>query len=57
MATTACTSTIYTYVIPASSTGGTATITPPKPIWSDATGVDDLQCGAVTLGGFNGLNN
>ena len=40
-----------------SSTGNVVTFTAPKPVYSDYSGTTDLQCNAVALGGFNGLNN
>ena len=61
MPTTACTS-YYTTVVTGIAnnvTGGTAIVTfsTPKPQWTDATNQQAIQCNAVALGGFNGLNN
>jgi hypothetical protein len=39
------------------TTGSIVTFTTPIPVWGTATNTTDLQNGAVTLGGFNGLNN
>jgi hypothetical protein len=52
----------YTYVVINSSSGacGTCTSTAqPHPVWSSNTNSADtiVQLNAVTLGGFNGLNN
>lgn len=62
MPTTACTSYYTTvvrgYVAGSGDTLGTVvTFNTPKPVYSDYSGTTDLQCNAVTLGGFNGLNN
>jgi hypothetical protein len=61
MASTACTSYYKTTIIgflPANPTGGTVvTFANPTPIASNVTGGTIYQCSAVTLGGFNGLNN
>jgi hypothetical protein len=66
MSTTACTSyytTVVTGYVPGTgaTTGTIVTFTTPKPVWSDnvsgAANVVSLQCNAVALGGFNGLNN
>jgi len=42
-----------------SFSGGTAPsgATAPHPIFTDANGVPYAQLNAITLGGFNGLNN
>lgn len=39
------------------TTGSIVTFTTPIPVWGTTTNATDLQNGAVTLGGFNGLNN
>ena len=62
MPTTACTSyytTTVTGFLPGSGTsaGNVVTFNTPKPVYSDYSGTTDLQCNAVALGGFNGLNN
>ena len=62
MPTTACTSYYTTRIIgflPGSgaSAGNVVTFTAPKPVWGDATNQTNLQCNAVAIGGFNGLNN
>lgn len=62
MPTTACTSYYTTTIIgflPGSGTsaGNVVTFATPKPVWGDTTNQTDLQCNAVALGGFNGLNN
>ena len=62
MATTACTSYYTTVVVgyvPASgvTTGNVVTFNTPKPEWTDSNSDKALQCNAVTIGGFNGLNN
>lgn len=62
MPTTACTSYYNTVVIgyvPGTGTtvGNVVTFNTPKPVYSDYSGTTDLQCNAVALGGFNGLNN
>jgi hypothetical protein len=61
MPTTACTS-YYTTVVTGIAnnvTGGTSIVTfaTPTPVWSNTTGGTINECSAVTLGGFNGLNN
>jgi hypothetical protein len=56
MPTTACTDNYYSPTIPLSSTGGTATVTPAKPEWTDGDKQRTIQCNAVTIGG-SGLNN
>ncbi len=33
------------------------TFTTPTPEWTNSTGQQSKQCSAVTIGGFNGLNN
>jgi len=67
MANTGCTDNIYTvnlvgYVPGAINADGTiVTFKTPKPVWSEAelTGASNMavQCSAVALGGFNGLNS
>ena len=63
MATSACTSSSYTTTIvgflPGSgaSAGNVVTFNTPTPEWSNTTGGTIYECNAVTLGGFNGLNN
>jgi hypothetical protein len=62
MPTTACTSYYTTTIVgflPGSgaSAGNVVTFTAPKPVWTDTNGVNSLQCNAVAIGGFNGLNN
>jgi hypothetical protein len=50
----------YTYVIINASSGACGTCTStlqPHPTYSDLTGGTVVQLQAVTLGGFNGLNN
>lgn len=66
MATTACTS-YYTvnlvgYVPGTGNTvGSVVTFNTPKPVWTDTDYTSPsqvaLQCNAVALGGFNGLNS
>lgn len=62
MPISACTS-IYTTTIvgfvPGSgdTSGSVVTFTAPKPVWTDTSGRTDLQCNAVAIGGFNGLNS
>jgi hypothetical protein len=55
MAVNACTS--YYKVTIISYVSGTVTFANPTPIASNVTGGTIFQCGAVALGGFNGLNN
>lgn len=58
MATTACTSYYKTTIIGWSvPQAAVVTFWNPTPIASNVTGGTIFQCGAVTLGGFNGLNN
>lgn len=66
MATTACTTSIYNTVVVGianNTSGGTEIVTfqTPKPVWSETDYTDPsqvaLQCGAVAIGGFNGLNS
>jgi len=62
MPTTACTSyytTVVTGYVPGSgdTLGSVVTFNTPKPEWTDSNGQKALQCNAVALGGFNGLNN
>lgn len=62
MATTACTSN-YTVdlvgYVPGTGTtvGAVVTFNTPKPVWTDSDEVIALQCSAVAIGGFNGLNS
>jgi len=39
-----------TYLVPSGTTA-------PHPTYTDADGVEYIQLNAITLGGFNGLNN
>lgn len=63
MPTTACTNNLYNTVVvgyvpgTGSTTGSVVTFNTPKPQWTDATNNLDIQCSAISLGGFNGLNN
>ena len=63
MPTTACTSYYTTVVkgyVPGSgdTVGTVVTFTTPKPDYGTVTNNStNLQCNAVTIGGFNGLNN
>lgn len=67
MAITACTTSPYTVnlvgYVPGVGTaaGSVVTFNTPRPVWTEAeySGPSDiaLQCGAVTIGGFNGLNS
>lgn len=62
MPTTACTSyyttTVTGYVPGSGDTVGTVvTFVTPKPDFGSSTNATDIQCNAVRLGGFNGLNN
>lgn len=62
MPTTACTNNYYNTVVVGAAnnvTGGTAIVTfnTPKPEWTDGESSRAIQCNAVSLGGFNGLNN
>ena len=62
MPTTACTSyytTTITGYLPGTgqTTGIIVTYGTPTPQWSNTTGGTIKQCNAVTIGGFNGLNN
>lgn len=62
MATTACTSTnvvnLVGYVPGTGDTvGAVVTFNTPVPVWTDADNQTALQCSAVALGGFNGLNS
>jgi len=52
-------STVVTGYLPGTwtTTGSIVTFKTPTPVWGDATNTTDLQNSAVTLGGFNGLNN
>lgn len=57
MGITGCTDNYYTYEIPWNSSG--TTVTPPHPVFTEGENENNgaQQCNAVTLGGFNGLNN
>lgn len=62
MPTSACTSyytTTITGYLPGSFpfTGSIVTFGTPTPVWSNTTGGTINECNAVTIGGFNGLNN
>ena len=58
MAVNACTSYYKTTIIGWSvSSAAVVTFANPTPIASNVTGGTIYQCSAVTLGGFNGLNN
>jgi hypothetical protein len=63
MPTTACTSSVYNTVVTGyvpgtgSTTGSVVTFTTPKPDYGSSDNSTNLQCNAVTIGGFNGLNN
>jgi hypothetical protein len=63
MAVTACTSynttVVVGYVPGTGDTVGTiVTFNTPKPVWTESDGSSvALQCSAVSLGGFNGLNS
>jgi hypothetical protein len=62
MPTTACTNNYYNTVVTGVAnnlTGGTSIVTfnTPKPQWADENNQTTIQCNAVSLGGFNGLNN
>jgi hypothetical protein len=63
MATTACTSNNTAVVVgyvPGTGTtvGSIVTFNTPRPVWTESDGSSiALQCSAITLGGFNGLNS
>jgi hypothetical protein len=63
MATTACTSNNTAVVVgyvPGTGTtvGSVVTFNTPRPVWTEADGSTvAIQCSAITLGGFNGLNS
>lgn len=63
MAVTACTSyntVVLTGYLPGtgSTTGTIVTFNTPKPVWTESDGTSiALQCSAVALGGFDGLNS
>jgi hypothetical protein len=63
MATTACTSNNTAVVVgyvPGTGTtvGSVVTFNTPHPVWTEADGSTvAIQCSAITLGGFNGLNS
>ena len=63
MPTTACTNNYYNTVVTGyvpgtgATVGSIVTFNTPKPEWTDANGQQAKQCNAVTIGGFNGLNN
>ena len=43
---------------PLGSDGAIVTFDTPTPVWTEADGTTDaVQCSAVALGGFNGLNS
>ena len=56
MGITACTGNYYTYTEPLYWTGGTQTVSPPKPIYMENNEDGAYQCNTVLIGG-NGLNN
>jgi hypothetical protein len=51
----------YTIAMLGNVSGGTFLVpsntVAPHPIYTDADGVEFVQLNAITLGGFNGLNN
>jgi len=63
MPTTACTNNYYNtqvvgYVPGTGDTvGSIVTFNTPKPEWTDGNSQRTIQCNAVTIGGFNGLNS
>jgi len=63
MATTACTSNNTAVVVgyvPGTGTtvGSIVTFNTPRPVWTESDGSSiALQCSAISLGGFNGLNS
>ena len=63
MATTACTSNNTAVVVgyvPGTGTtvGSIVTFNTPRPVWTESDGTSiALQCSAISLGGFNGLNS
>ena len=63
MATTACTINNLVVGVANNITGGTEIVTfnTPKPTWTEANYSDSsqiaIQCNAIALGGFNGLNS
>lgn len=63
MPTTACTDNYYNTVVTGyvpgtgSTVGSIVTFNTPKPEWTDENSQTTLQCNAVKLGGFNGLNS
>lgn len=63
MAVTACTSyntAVVTGFVPGSgaSVGNIVTFNTPRPTWSESDGTQiALQCSAIAIGGFNGLNS
>lgn len=62
MPTTACTNYYTTKIVgylPGSgdTVGSVVTFGTPTPEWSNVTGGTIYQCGSVTIGGVNGLNN
>ena len=62
MSTTACTSyntTVLVGYVPVSgnTVGSVVTLKTPTPVWTDENSNISLQCNAVTIGGFSGLNS
>jgi hypothetical protein len=63
MPTTAFTPSMYATVVTGylpgtgNTTGSIVTFKTPIPVWGTTTNNTNLQNGAVTIGGFNGLNN
>jgi hypothetical protein len=63
MAITACTSyntAVITGFLPGSgaSAGNVVTFTTPRPVWTESDGTPiAIQCSAIAIGGFNGLNS
>ena len=62
MSTTACTSyntTVLVGYVPGSgnTVGSVVTLKTPTPVWTDENSNISLQCNAVTIGGFSGLNS
>lgn len=64
MANTGCTNNIYTVNLvgivsgTGSTEGSIVTFRTPTPVWTESDGSSvALQCSAVAIGGFNGLNS
>jgi hypothetical protein len=63
MATTACTSNNTAVVVgyvpgTGDTVGSIVTFNTPRPVWTESDGSSiALQCSAISLGGFNGLNS